>query len=97
MGLQAKIPLPKAIFNGFLPVTVRVLNSYKSPSLTLVNPKSRSKAFIYQAGATFQFRRDMCYILSCGSWFDFFGAFYDIPHLRFGNEFDIGMKAKMGM
>ena len=28
MGLQAKIPLPKAIFNGFLPVTVRVLNSY---------------------------------------------------------------------
>ena len=67
------------------------------PSLTLVNPKSRSKAFIYQAGATFQFRRDMCYILSCGSWFDFFGAFYDIPHLRFGNEFDIGMKAKMGM
>ena len=67
------------------------------PSLTLVNPKSRSKAFIYQAGATFQFRSDMCYILSCGSWFDFFGAFYDIPHLRFGNEFDIGMKAKMGM
>ena len=67
------------------------------PSLTLVNPKSRSKAFIYQAGATFQFRRDMCYILSCGSWFDFFGAFYYIPHLRFGNEFDIGMKAKMDM
>ena len=67
------------------------------PSLTLVNPKSRSKAFIYQAGATFQFRSDMCYILSCGSWFDFFGAFYYIPHLRFGNEFDIGMKAKMGM
>ena len=29
--------------------------------------------------------------------FDFFGAFYDIPHLRFGNEFDIGMKAKMSM
>ena len=29
MGLQAKIPLPKAIFNGFLPVTVRVLNSYE--------------------------------------------------------------------
>lgn len=69
----------------------------KIPSLTLVNPKSRSKAFIYQAGATFQFRSDMCYILSCGSWFDFFGAFYYIPHLRFGNEFDIGMKAKMGM
>ena len=67
------------------------------PSLTLVNPKSRSKAFIYQAGATFQFRSDMCYILSCGSWFDFFGAFYYIPHLRFGNEFDIGMKAKMDM
>ena len=67
------------------------------PSLTLVNPKSRSKAFIYQAGATFQFRSDMCYILSCDSWFNFFGAFYDIPHLRFGNEFDIGMKAKMGM
>ena len=67
------------------------------PSLTLVNPKSRSKAFIYQAGATFQFRSDMCYILSCGSWFGFFGAFYYIPHLRFGNEFDIGMKAKMGM
>ena len=62
--------------------------------MTLVNPKSRSKAFIYQAGATFQFRSDMCYILSCGSWFDFFGAFYYIPHLRFGNEFDIGMKAK---
>ena len=51
------------------------------PSLTLVNPKSRSKAFIYQAGATFQFRSDMCYILSCGSWFDFFGAFYDVMHL----------------
>ena len=29
MGLQAKIPLPKAIFNGFLLVTVRVLNSYE--------------------------------------------------------------------
>ena len=29
MGLQAKIPLPKAIFNGFLPVTVRILNSYQ--------------------------------------------------------------------
>ena len=28
MGFQAKIPLPKAIFNGFLLVTVRVLNSY---------------------------------------------------------------------
>ncbi len=28
MGLQAKILLPKAIFNGFLLVTVRVLNSY---------------------------------------------------------------------
>lgn len=75
-----------------LPITGVIL-----PSLTLVNPKSRSKAFIYQAGATFQFRSDMCYILSCGSWFDFFGAFYYIPHLRFGNEFDIGMKAKMDM
>ena len=72
-------------------------NASMIPSLTLVNPKSRSKAFIYQAGATFQFRSDMCYILSCGSWFDFFCAFYYIPHLRFGNEFDIGMKAKMGM
>ena len=29
MGLQAKILLPKAIFNGFLLVTVRVLNSYE--------------------------------------------------------------------
>jgi len=29
MGLQAKIPLPKAIFNGFLLVTVMVLNSYE--------------------------------------------------------------------
>ena len=74
-----------------------ICNCSVPPSLTLVNPKSRSKAFIYQAGATFQFRSDMCYILSCGSWFDFFGAFYDIPHLRFGNEFDIGMKAKMDM
>ena len=27
-NIQAKIPSPKAIFNGFLPVTVRVLNSY---------------------------------------------------------------------
>ena len=26
---QAKIPSPKAILHGFLPVTVRVLNSYK--------------------------------------------------------------------
>ena len=83
---------------------IRIMQDFKvicncsvPPSLTLVNPKSRSKAFIYQAGATFQFRRDMCYILSSGSWFDFFGAFYDIPHLRFGNEFDIGMKAKMSM
>lgn len=26
---QAKIPSPKAILHGFLPVTVRALNSYK--------------------------------------------------------------------
>ncbi|MDR3892095.1 MAG: hypothetical protein Q3Y17_05620, partial [Blautia sp.] len=26
---QAKIPSPKAILHGFLPVTVKVLNSYK--------------------------------------------------------------------
>lgn len=68
---------------------IRIMQDFKvicncsvpPPSLTLVNPKSRSKAFIYQAGATFQFRSDMCYILSCGSWFDFFGAFYDVMHL----------------
>jgi hypothetical protein len=29
MGQQAKIPLPQAIFNGFLRVTVKVLNSYE--------------------------------------------------------------------
>ena len=28
MSWQAKIPLPQAIFNGFLLVTVKVLNSY---------------------------------------------------------------------
>ena len=28
MGQQAKISLPQAIFNGFLRVTVKVLNSY---------------------------------------------------------------------
>ena len=67
---------------------IRIMQDFKvicncsvPPSLTLVNPKSRSKAFIYQAGATFQFRSDMCYILSCGSWFNFFGAFYDVMHL----------------
>ena len=27
-GLHAKIPLPKAIFIGFLRITVKVLNSY---------------------------------------------------------------------
>ncbi|WP_273419889.1 hypothetical protein [Clostridium sp. AF02-29] len=31
MGQQAKIPLPQAIFNGFLRVTVKVLNSYDIP------------------------------------------------------------------
>ena len=29
MSQQAKIPLPQAIFNGFLRVTVKVLNSYE--------------------------------------------------------------------
>ena len=29
MSQQAKIPLPQAIFNGFLRVTVRGLNSYE--------------------------------------------------------------------
>ena len=29
MGQQAKISLPQAIFNGFLRVTVKVLNSYE--------------------------------------------------------------------
>jgi len=30
MGQQAKIPLPQAIFNEFLRVTVKVLNSYEN-------------------------------------------------------------------
>jgi len=29
MSQQEKIPLPQAIFNGFLRVTVKVLNSYE--------------------------------------------------------------------
>jgi len=33
MGQQAKIPLPQAIFNGFLRVTVKVLNSYDTEFL----------------------------------------------------------------
>ena len=50
MGLQAKIPLPKAIFNGFLPVTVRVLNSYKTKTNNMCGYMEEKKMDYKKAG-----------------------------------------------
>ena len=40
-GLHAKIPSPKAIFIGFLLVTVKVLNSYDTSKIPAVIDQNR--------------------------------------------------------